>query len=187
MRSLLIDKKMFESDPEGFDEFVASVRVHLIHLSVFYPLFPKWFDLKVVPGLMSGERTVFLRNVNGGLGGLGIIKNDGREKKICCLRVLPHLSGSGLGLKLFDEAFELLGTDRPLLSVSGEQVVNFHRIFKHFNFEIGGRYDDLYRVGGVEYSYNGSLISDVCASEKIIQQGDVDELSVFRDSCKILN
>lgn len=159
MRSLVVSNEMSESDPERFEHLVSSVRDELIHLSAFYPSFAEWYDRKVVPGLVDGDRTLLLRFVNGRLGGIGITKDDGLEKKLCCLRVLPHMAGSGLGLRLFDDAFDLLQTDKPLLSVSGEQLLNFKKIFTHFGFVHGRRYDDLYRAGSVEHSYNGQLVS----------------------------
>lgn len=166
MRSLLVTHKMFESDPERFDNLVDSTRDHLIHLSSFYPSFAHWYDCKVVPGLRRGDRTLVLRYFNGPLGGIAITKDDGLEKKLCCLRVLPHLNGSGLGLRLFEDAFQVLSTEKPLLSVSDEQLLKFHRIFTHFGFVHGKRYDDLYRVGCVEHSYNGQLVSDMCALKR---------------------
>lgn len=159
MSPLFVTNQMFETDPERFKQLVASTRDHLIHLSSFYPSFAHWYDQKVVPGLRQGDRTLVLRYVDGRLGGIAITKDDGMEKKLCCLRVLPHRNGSGLGLRLFEHAFEVLATEKPLLSVSDEQLLKFHRIFTHFGFVHGERYDDLYRVGCVEHSYNGQLVS----------------------------
>jgi GNAT superfamily N-acetyltransferase len=166
MRPLLVSHQMFESDPERFDHLVASTRGHLIHLSSFYPSFADWYDHKVVPGLRHGDRTLALRFIDGRLGGIAITKDDGLEKKLCCLRVLPHWNGSGLGLRLFDDAFDVLGTEKPLLSVSDEQLLKFHRIFDHFGFVHAKRYEDLYRVGCVEHSYNGQLVSGARALKR---------------------
>lgn len=164
MPPLLVAHQMHKSSPQRFDHLVALARDHLIHLSSFYPSFAQWYDLKVVPGLKRGDRTLVLRLVDGQLGGIAITKDDGTEKKLCCLRVLPHLSGSGLGLRLFNDAFEVLETEKPLLSVSDEQLLKFHRIFDHFGFVRGRKYGDLYRIGSVEHSYNGQLVSDARAS-----------------------
>ena len=163
MRPLFVTQQLFESDPERFNHLIASTRDHLIHLSSFYPSFAHWYDCKVVAGLKKGNRTLVHRYIGGRLGGIVITKDDGLEKKLCCLRVLPHLNGSGLGLRIFDDAFEVLGTEKPLLSVSEEQLLKFHRIFAHFGFVHGRRYDDLYRIGHVEHSYNGQLVSDAHA------------------------
>lgn len=163
MSPLSVTHRMFHSDPERFDQLVKSTRDHLIHLSSFYPSFAHWYDQKVVQGLRQGHRTLVLRYIDGRLGGIAITKDDGQEKKLCCLRVLPHWNGSGLGLRLFDDSFEVLATEKPLLSVSDEQLLKFHRIFTHFGFVHGERYDDLYRVGCVEHSYNGQLVSDARA------------------------
>lgn len=173
MRPLFVTHEMFRTDPERFDHLVTSTRDHLIHLSSFYPSFAHWYDNKVVPGLRQGDRTLLLRYIDGRLGGIAITKDDGLEKKLCCLRVLPQWNGSGLGLRLFDDAFDVLGTEKPLLSVSDEQLLKFHRIFSHFGFAHGKRYDDLYRVGCAEHSYNGQLVSDARALKRAGRREDL--------------
>lgn len=158
MRSLLIGRDLYASDREGFLDLSARILPELTQLSTLYPAFSKWYGDKVVPGLLVGERTVLLRFVGRQLGGIAIVKNTISEKKLCCLRVLPDFEGSGLGIKLFQDAFEVLCTDKPLLSVAEEQMSRFSKIFSHFGFEIEGEYKELYRKSRTEYSFNGSLL-----------------------------
>jgi hypothetical protein len=90
--------------------------------------------------------------------GIAIVKEDLAERKLCSLRVDPEFIGSGIGVKLFDECFEILSTTKPLLSVSEESLSSFDRVFKYFKFELAGRYQDLYRSRSTEFSFNGALL-----------------------------
>lgn len=98
-----------------------------------------------------------MRHVGTQLAGIAVLKHDLEERKLCCLRVLPDFSGSGLGLRLFEDSFEMLQTDYPLLSVCEEQLPHFQRVFDHFGFRTGSRYDGFYRRGVAEHSFNGLL------------------------------
>lgn len=157
MRSVVVDSALLEGDPERFQRLVASARKDLAHLSALYPEFDRWFESRVVPGLHAGSRRILLRHVDSQLGGIAILKS-GEESKLCCLRVAPALQGTGFGLRLFDDSFDLLGTSRPLLSVAEEQFPQFKRVFDHFGFEFGARYDGLYRPSRTEFSFNGVLV-----------------------------
>lgn len=158
MTAILINSTFRDRDPEGFSAHLSTAREHLTNLSIFYPDFGPWFNTKVVPGLHSGSRSLLMRNVGRRLAGIAVLKHDGLEQKLCCLRVLPDFSGSGVGLHLFEDSFELLKTTQPLLSVCEEQLPKFARVFDHFGFRSGSRYQDFYRVGSTEHSYNGLLI-----------------------------
>lgn len=157
MRTLIVDNHFRSLDPEYFNTLERTAFTELAHLSAFYPKFIEWYAAKVRPGLASGERKLLLRYVGGQLGGIAIIKDALGEKKLCCLRVFPHLQGSGLGLRLFSDAFDALHTEKPLLSVAEEQQPQFKRVFDHFGFEVGQQYRDIYRPQKTEYSYNGLL------------------------------
>src|SRR5258706_8307409 len=145
MRSLLVDQSLSRTDPQRFVAYSDMAFDTLVHLSAFYPGFEQWYRRKVAPGLITGERAVLMRFVEGKLGGIAIVKDTDSEKKLCCLRVMPHLQGSGLGLRLFEDSFEVLQSEKPLLSVAEEQLPLFSRVFDHFGFEVVRRYPELYR------------------------------------------
>jgi GNAT superfamily N-acetyltransferase len=129
----------------------------LDQLSAFYPKFSSWYQDKVVPGILAGTRRILVRRIDGNLAAIAIVKLTDEEKKLCCLRVLPNYQGTGVGIKLFEDAFAALETDRPLLSVAEEQIPRFKRVFDHFGFELSERYRDIYRPNKDEYSFNGLL------------------------------
>jgi len=157
MRLQAVGRDLFLRDPEAHASTVALARLQLSSLSCFYPEFDLWFKNKVEAGLASGERTLLIRNVGEHVAGIAILKHDAHESKLCCLRVLPRFNGSGVGLKLFEDSFHTLDTDRPLLTVSAEHLPHFKRVFNHFGFDHVRDYIDFYRKGVIEHSFNGVL------------------------------
>ena len=157
MPTIVVDDQLFLQDPASFDRLNNLAVAELLHLSGLYPEFARWYDKKVYPGLLTGKRKLLLRYQAESLNGIAIIKDTPAEKKLCCLRILPHMQGSGVGLRLFEDAFAALRTDKPLLSVSDVHLPEFERVFNHFGFEIGHEYRDLYRPRHSEFSFNGVL------------------------------
>jgi GNAT superfamily N-acetyltransferase len=156
----LIDRKYLGSNPDAFQNLLPRIFDHLSELSGYYPGFDEWLEKKVLPGLMSGERSILLEYRRGDLSGLAIVKDDESEQKLCCLRVLPPYQGTGVGLKLFERSFEVLNNDSPLLSIAEEQLVVFRKIFQYYGFEFAKIYPDYYRPFKAELSFNGLIESD---------------------------
>lgn len=164
----VINKEFLESNPDAKIALLPDIFQHLSELSGYYPAFDKWLETKIMPGLVSGERSIILEYRNSGLSGLAIVKDNSVEQKLCCLRVLPMYHGTGVGLKLFERSFETLNNSSPLLSVAEEQLVRFHKIFKYYGFEIAKIYHDYYRPFKDELSFNG-LIEPAPASMMDLQ------------------
>lgn len=157
--SKVIDAATISRDPEETSGMLAEVLAHVHDLKDYYPDFESWLTNLVVPGIAQGDRSVIVEYRQGRLAGLAILKDDGYEKKLCCLRVLPEFQQvAGLGVRLFEKSFDVLQTERPLLSVAEERVLLFGRIFEYFGFEQGDKYAGLYRHGKAEFSFNGSLL-----------------------------
>jgi hypothetical protein len=161
LRQSIVDARAFASDPLLAREQTRAARESLVALSGLYPGFAAWWDRKVEPGLADGSRALLLEWRDGRLAGAAIVKDDGAEKKLCCLRVSPGFENAGgLGVRLFERAFEALGTDRPGLSVSEETRPAFERIFRHFGFEWHADRDGLYRPRRMESAFNGLELPD---------------------------
>ncbi len=73
-------------------------------------------------------RTAILEMREGVVVGLLIVKHSEAEKKLCTLRVRPQCESVGLDVRLFEAAFELLDTRRPLLSISEKARPKFARL-----------------------------------------------------------
>ncbi|TGX55233.1 GNAT family N-acetyltransferase [Sphingomonas gei] len=130
-------------------------------LSDDYPGIDCWFRRKVVPGLRSGTRFLLPVERDGRLVGLGIAKNELDERKICTVRVSPHYSGRGVGVRLFDGLLKWLDDDRPHLTVSATKLPVFERIFDHYGFDVTSAHEGLYTPRAVELGYNEALFSSI--------------------------
>ena len=113
----------------------------------------------MLPELSLGKRTVVLEERDDKSAGLLILKHTAEERKLCTLRVRPEFENRGLGLRLFDKAFEILDTSRPLLSVSDQNLPKFSKIFDYFGFICEASYRDLYVPESQELAFNGVLKS----------------------------
>lgn len=158
MRQQLNQKTTCE-DPTLLNDFLQLVEQDAKFLSASYPSFDNWLLQKVVPGISTGERTVVIEYRSSTPVGILIVKHTAEERKLCTLRVRPHFENKGLGLKLFEAAFELLETDRPLLSVSETTLPKFSKVFDHFGFSQEASYEGVYLPREVELAFNG-LLSD---------------------------
>ena len=162
MKSILsevkeIDACFLRSNGVEAHGLLAELTRSLSVVSLCYPAFDMWLSGRVMPGLYSGDRRLLVEARNGVLAGIAIVKDDGLEKKLCCLRVMPKFQGTGLGLRLFDRAFESLRTEKPLLSVSEEQKPRFERLFEYYGFSVEGVAIGYYRPKKLEYSVNGLI------------------------------
>ncbi|WDM59975.1 GNAT family N-acetyltransferase [Pseudomonas sp. NEEL19] len=153
----VIDRDFIIANPESFPQIVDFIRTSLFGLSGYYPLFDQWLESKVLPGMLSGERCILMEYYRRRFSGLAIIKDDGIEQKLCCLRVMPEFQGSGTGLRLFERAFEHLENDMPLLSIAEEQRGTFKKLFSHYGFELAKEYKSYYRPLKDELSFNGLI------------------------------
>lgn len=124
-----------------------------------YPDFRHWYFHSVVPGLADGSRSILLLKDGIKNAGILIAKDDGREKKLCTLRVHPQYRGLGGGRLLLAAAQELLGTSKPLVTVSEDHLFEFRSLFQRQGYRLWGIYRDCYRPGCREYSFNGPLCS----------------------------
>lgn len=157
MTKLLIDRSLCLSDAESFSRECRAVKACLTGLSRCYPEFDKWYAHKVLPGLESGERAIIVRKVEDEIAGVAIVKRTESETKLCCLRIAARFQGVGIGIRLFKDAFDILETERPLLSIADSRRQCFERPFEYFGFSLWAVYPKLYRPKSVELSFNGLL------------------------------
>lgn len=166
----LIDREYLNSNPDAIITLLPKVFQHLSDLSGYYPDFEEWLSKKVFPGLITGNRSIILEYRRSDLSGLAIVKNDGIEQKLCCLRVLPPYQGTGVGLKLFERSFDVLNNESPLLSIAEEQIAVFRKLFNYYGFEIAKIYPDYYRPCKAELSFNGLIEkSSILLQDSLIQ------------------
>lgn len=155
--SLLLTKTSLAASPGLLDEALKITSDDAAFLSSSYPRFDEWFASKVIPGIYAGERTLLIELRDSAAVGLLILKHTDDEKKLCTLRIRPHYESKGLGVRMFQTAFELLETERPLLSISKPSISKFERLFNYFGFEQEAMYQGRYMPNVNEFAYNGLL------------------------------
>lgn len=151
----------------GTDRLLASRGIDLIgcahdvwpvlrSLEAVYPGFGRWYWDKVVPGLATGERGLFLIGPASSPKALAIAKRDSGERKVCTLWVKPSERSRGLGRRLLEEAVDWVGVDRPLFTVPQERYAELLPLTQKLGFRETARVESLYRPGIVEHIFNGS-------------------------------
>lgn len=153
----IISHSTVASEPERMMQFVRAIADDMAFLRESYPGFDQWLQSKVIPGIYAGERTAVVELRDSAVAGLLIVKHSVAEKKLCTLRVRSDFESRGLGVRMFETAFDLLGTEHPLLSVSEPSMPKFSRLFTHFGFSKEAVYDGRYLPQVKELSYNGYL------------------------------
>lgn len=143
---------------------ISNLYENIKYLCRDYPDFHNWYFNKVVPGLMKGTREILLcfvltniKNKKLKLVGLAILKNTEIEKKICTFRIEKKYRGFGLAKKLFEKCFEVLGTRKPLITISEKRKKFFEKYIEEFQFECTQEKKGFYQENSIEYVYNGRL------------------------------
>lgn len=155
--SLVLTQESLRDSPRLLWEALTAISRDVDFLRSNYPEFDRWLLGKVFPGIVRGERTLVVERRGDQTAAVMILKHTASEKKLCTLRVRPDFESRGLGVRLFESAFDLLGTERPLLSVSESAMPRFERLFVHFGFAQEETYDGLYLPKVKELSFNGLL------------------------------
>lgn len=125
-------------------------------ITPYYPNGNEWLSTKVFSD--DSNRLLLISQLSNGLvNGFSILKNDDFEKKICTLFVSPDFRGKGIGTALLNRSLDLLGCDKPLITVSDDLLLSFIPLFSRYGFENIESYVDRYRDGHIEYSFNGVL------------------------------
>lgn len=121
----------------------------------FYPDIEHWYVNRVIPGLMLGDDRLTLALDGTTTVGFCLGKQTPTETKIRCVRTLPHLKGSGVGIRLLDDMVERLESTTPLVTCPEELFHDYSRIFvKRYGFSLSNVEKGRYRRGKLEYSFN---------------------------------
>lgn len=126
-------------------------------IEIFYPDIKHWYLNKVIPRVVLNKNNIVFiaKNESGNLIGFIIGKDTKKEKKICCVMILPEYRNNGYAIKLIEEMQKELKTNKPHCSVSEDMLPLYEKIFiKHFNWELKEVISNLYVEGKKEYFFN---------------------------------
>lgn len=135
---------------------MADIKSTVLTLKSNYPKISQWFQAKVEPGIIKGDRSIILAKSGENLAGFTILKNASEEKKICTFYVYPKFRGCGVANDLFQESFRVLGTTKPLMTIPENRFKQFSKYVDEFGFELANR-DYVYQNDTKELIFNGSL------------------------------
>ena len=131
-----------------------------------------WLQNKFFPGLQEGKRgysfAVDYDNAQSittkrgiipvhSLVGCALLKNEPDEKKLCCLFVDPNYRGQKIASKLVEDSFELLKTNKPVMTVSQQNLGMLQKLIDRYGFELTSVKESVYKPGVKEYYYNEGL------------------------------
>lgn len=122
-----------------------------------YINFNNWFLNKTIPDVLDGKKSIISRLYNDEFAGISILKNTPEEKKICTIRVPKKFQNAGFGKSLFEKSFEILGTEKPLITVSTKRIAQFEKILKYYGFEKAAVYKNKYNPLYDEIAFNDIL------------------------------
>ncbi len=124
-------------------------------ISDTYPEHAQWFNDKFMHGLRNANNRAYCFAVDGTrLAGISLLKNTTTEKKLCCLFVSPDYRRMGIATKLIQASMDLLGTPKPLMTVSNNNLNQLQPLIDRFGFELSRTQTGAYRPDLVEYFYN---------------------------------
>lgn len=144
------------TDKSVLRHYTGQVRLFLYDMTCDYPFFGEWLNM-AMSELTTGRREALVLTEEDKprrLIGLTILKNDPEEKKICTIRIAPDFQHRGWGTVLIKKSMEILGTDKPLITVSEKHIDVFKAFLKQFDFQVVNKMKSLYHVGEYEYFFN---------------------------------
>lgn len=116
-----------------------------------------WLINKFFANLKHGTRGYSFAVDDYHLAGCSLLKNEEDERKICCLFIDPNYRRQGIASHLIEDSFRLLNTDKPLMTVSEQNLAQLQPLIKRYNFELTSVRKSVYKQGVNEYFYNEGL------------------------------
>lgn len=131
------------------------------HLNKNYPNYKNWFYNKQIKGCLELNRNIiFVRNKEGKIIGISSLKKTNDEKKICTLYILDSYRNKKIKNKLLKESFLYLETEKPLITISEENLKLFQKTIDEYNWELTEVIEGIYIDNKSEYCFNGSLLKN---------------------------
>jgi GNAT superfamily N-acetyltransferase len=151
---------------DGATELLKAIGFFLAASDRLYPGIDRWWQVKAVPGLATGERRCLVALWDGNVVGAAIAKVSRNSAKLCSVRVDDALRGLGVGEYLVVNALATLaeaGCARVHYTISEEPYTHYGAFFSRYGFSLlawqHGRY-----VRGCDELFFGASVDDVLRS-----------------------
>ena len=138
--------------------YILSVYRFVKILNIEYPDFDNWFySLFENAYQLKKEREIIICIIEQEIAGLAIIKNTADERKICTLRVGKKYQHNGIGRHLMEMCFELLGNEKPMITMHKSKYPQFSPLLNYYGFDLEQKYRHYYSIFSTELVFNGEL------------------------------
>ena len=150
-------------EPKIINQIIDEILKITLPVKDDYPDYKNWYLNTHIPGIGINRDIIFtvLKNK---IVGIANIKID--EKKICTLYIRPGYRANKIGTELVKKCMDVLGTNKPLITISSNKLHLFQKIIKQNNWEYSEALSNYYTSGSDEYVFNGSLYLPKEKSEK---------------------
>lgn len=144
---------------EKFLKIADEIYLLTEQLDKSYPGYKNWFYNKQIKGCVDLNRNIiFVRNDESKIIGISSLKKTSEEKKICTLFILEPYRNREIKNLLLKESFLYLETEKPLITISEENLNTFQKTIEEYNWELKETVEDIYKKGSREFCFNGSLL-----------------------------
>ena len=148
----------YQNNPNIFDKIVDKIYEISKHLNKSYPNYEKWFYETHIAGCKENKRDIiFVTNEQEQIVAISCLKKHKEEKKICTLLVLEKYRKQGVSDLILKASFKYLGTTKPLITISEDNVSSFEKIISKFEWELCEVVDGIYCDNKKEFCFNGKI------------------------------
>lgn len=124
-------------------------------INATYSKHSTWLKEKFFPGLKDGSRKMVIAlDEKKQLAGVALLKDTAEEKKLCCLFVRKDCRGYGIASSLMQKTFQLLKTNKPVVSVSDKNYPQLKKLLEINEFKFSYRKNGAYEKDTTEYYFN---------------------------------
>lgn len=120
-------------------------------ISSLYPNFEGWLRFRFLGNIASGTRKLLVAYNGNNIFGYSLLKDDGKESKICTFFIPELYRGKGIGSELMKKSIETLGSKDILITVSDERQAELSPILNSRGFKLEKSIPDVYRKGTSEH------------------------------------
>ena len=142
------------------NEVYLNIITHILNVTLpvkgSYPEYKSWFLNKHVPNL-GIDRNIIFAVYKFEIVGVINLKNSEQEKKICTLYVKKGFRHNKIGTTLLKMAFNYLGTNKPLITISDDKLYELKRFIIDNDWEISEKLNNFYCYNHNEYVFNGTI------------------------------
>lgn len=143
-------------EQEKLEELLSKILSTTLPVKKEYPEYKDWFMHTHVPNLGNNRDILFAIFKNEIIGVINL-KYTEEEKKICTLYVKKGFRFQKVGTNLLKMAFDTLGTNKPLITISDKKIFELKKFILANHWEVSQKLDNFYTYDHDEYVFNGSI------------------------------